>query len=338
MIPPRQQVVELARVSTGVPVVEDFRVAERETPEAPPGGLLLRTIYLSLDPYLRSAMAGRHLGHAPTAPGEVPPGRAIAEVVRSTHPEIREGALVIAETGWQQFNASDGRGVSVIGEHTPPLSAHLGVLGMPGLTGWVGITELMRPTAGDTVVVSAPVGPVGSTAGQIASISGCRVVGVSSSAEKCRIAVEEFGFDACVSYRDAAWRDQLKAACPDGAHGYFDNAGGDVLEAVLGVLRPYGTVVLCGLIDQYNTGVPYKLSLASVIGKRAHLKGLVVYDYAAKQAEFTRRASTWLASGQLRHREDRAVGLASAPAAFHRLMSGANVGKSLVEVGPEPTR
>lgn len=334
--PRRQQVVELARSMTGVPVPEDFRLAERQVPSLPAGGLLLRSIYLSLDPYLRSAMSGRHLGHAPTAVGDMPPGRAIAEVVESSHSSIPAGTLVIAETGWQHYAASDGRGVAVITDRTSPLSAHLGVLGMPGLTGWVGVTQLIQPKAGDTVVVSAPVGPVGSAAGQIAKIHGCRVVGVSGSVGKCRIAVDELGFDACVSYRDADWRDQLKTACPDGVHGYFDNAGGDVLEAVMANLRPYGTVALCGLIDQYNTGVPYKLSVASIIGKRAQMKGLVVYDFADRQAEYARLAAGWLADGRMRYREDRALGLEAAPAAFCRLMRGANTGKSLVVVGPEP--
>jgi NADPH-dependent curcumin reductase CurA len=337
-LPSRQQVVELARSLTGVPVAEDFRVSERPVPPRPRGGLLLRTLYLSLDPYLRSAMAGRHLGHAPTAIGEIPPGRAIAEVVESAHPTIVAGALVIAETGWQEFAASDGRGVTVITDRRSPLSAHLGVLGMPGLTGWTGVTQLIQPKSGETMVVSAPVGAVGSVAGQVAKIHGCRVIGVSGSAEKCRLAVEEFGFDVCVSYRDADWRDRLRAACPDGIHGYFDNTGGDVLEAVMVNLRPYGTVALCGLIDQYNTGVPYKLSVASIIGKRAQMKGLVVYDFADRQAEYTRLAAEWLADGRLRYREDRAFGLADAPVAFCRLMRGANIGKAVVVVGPEPGR
>jgi NADPH-dependent curcumin reductase CurA len=327
--------VRLRRLPRGVPLPDDFETVEAALPEPAAGQLLCRVVYLSLDPYLRGAISGRHLGHAPLRPGDVVPGRSLAQVVRSRLAGFADGDYVVAETGWREHALSAGQGARKVDPAAAPLSTALGVLGMPGLTAWAGVVELLRPRAGDTFVVSAAAGPVGSTAGQLARIAGCRVVGIAGSAEKCAHATGLFGFDACVDYKHPRWRDHLAAACPDGVDGYFDNVGGDTLQAVLEQLRPGGTVVLCGLVSQYNLDAPTGLSLGPVIARRARLLGLVVYDHEHRFAEFHTRASAWLREGRLRYLEDRATGLPSAPAHFHRLMSGQNVGKSLVVVGPE---
>lgn len=334
-VPDLQQRVVLARVPVGVPVPEDFALTTVALEPPGEGQFLARTIYLSLDPYLRSAIAGRHPGHGPLAVGDLMIGRGIARIVASRHPDYREGEYVLLETGWQEFVLSDGRGVRRLDPGGAPLSTALGVLGMPGLTAWAGTITLGAARPGETFLVSAAAGAVGSAAGQLARIAGCRVVGLAGSDEKCRLAREVFGFDACINYRDAQWRDRLAAATERRVDLYFDNVGGDALAAALDLLAIGGRVVLCGLVGQYNTGVPLTVPLAALIRKRARVMGLVVYDHEADFEAYLDRARRWLAEGRLRYHEDRSMGLASAPVAFHRLMSGRNVGKALVVVSEE---
>jgi len=331
-VPRIQQCILLARAPDGVPVADDFRVESAPVPAMHNGELLLRTIDLSLDPYLRSVIAGRHMGHAAPGIGGAMPGRATAQVVASADAAFSPGEYVLAETGWRQYATVPAGAVQRLDTAVAPLSAALGILGMPGLTAWAGVTQLLSLREGDTFVVSAALGPVGSTAGQLARLRGCRVIGIAGSDEKCALAMQHFGFDACVNYHEPSWEQRLRDAAPSGVHAYFDNTGGPILEGVLRTLRAGGAIVLCGLIGQYNTGVPYALPLAPVIGKRAHLHGLVVYDFEHRRDEFVAEVAPLLRSGTLRLLEDRSVGLASAPAAFHRLMSGHNVGKSIVAV------
>ena len=335
MIPATQQRVVLARMPDGVPVCEDFRLVEAPVGAPADGQFLATTIHLSLDPYLRSAIAGRHPGHGPLAVGDMMPGRGTARVVASRHPRYREGDYVLLETGWQQYVVSDGRGARRLDAREAPLSAALGVLGMPGLTAWAGTITLGAARPGETFLVSAASGAVGSAAGQLARIAGCRAVGLAGSPEKCRLAVEHFGFDACVNYREPTWREALAAATGGRVDLYFDNVGGDALAAALDLLAVGGRVVLCGLIGQYNAGVPLTVPLASIIKKRARVTGLVVYDHEPEFEAYLACARRWVAAGRLRFHEDRSVGLASAPAAFVRLMEGRNVGKALVVVCPE---
>ena len=268
-------------------------------------------------------------------PGELVPGRSVARVSASRHPSFAEGDHVLLETGWRDWALSDGTGVQKLDARLGPLSSFLGVLGMPGLTAWAGVTRLLCLAEGETLAVSAAAGPVGSTAGQLAKILGARAIGLAGSDGKCSHAVGQFGFDACVNYKAEGWRDALAAALPEGLDCFFDNTGGELLEAAIGQLRPYGRVALCGLIAQYNSGVPYALPLAPVIGKRARLMGLVVYDHEGHYPEYLDLASGWLREGRLKLLEDRAQGLAAAPEAFQRLMSGQNFGKSLVVVHEE---
>jgi len=328
-------VVRVARLPVGLPRETDFIVSSEAVPEPTDGEFLARTVHLSLDPYLRSRLAGRHLG-PPVAPGDVMPGRSLVQIAQSRHTGFGEGEYLVMETGWSEWTVSSGRDSRRFNPAIGPLSTALGVLGMPGLTAWAGVAELARPRPGDTFLVSAAAGPVGATAGQLARIAGCRVIGIAGSEEKCRHLTETFGFDVALNYKAPDFTNSLRSACPEGVDTYFDNVGGGLLEAVLSVLSPGGTVVLCGLISQYNAeGPPSGLNLGLAIARRARLLSLVVHDHEDKYDAYLRRASEWVRSGRLRYLEDRADGLKAAPSAFARLMRGDNVGKALVVVGAE---
>jgi NADPH-dependent curcumin reductase CurA len=333
--------VQLARQPDGEPKADDFRIVAADRPVVADGQFLTRTIYLSLDPYMRGAIAGRHMGHARLNQGDVIYGRCLSEVMESRHPSYRPGDLVVIEAGWQQYYVSNGGAHDAVRKverrDGVPLSAHVGVLGMPGLTAYAGVEKLADPALGSTFVVTAAAGPVGGTAGQLGKSKGCRVVGIAGSDEKCRIVVAEYGFDACVNYRDADWPARLRAACPDGIDTYFDNVGGAVLDEIVKQLNLRGKVVLCGLMSQYNRvadGAAHGHDLGTFVAKRAQLFGLV-YDYVDRMAEFHKAVLPLLRSGRLRIREDHALGLENAPAHFARLMAGANTGKALVAVAPE---
>ncbi|MCB2106133.1 MAG: NADP-dependent oxidoreductase, partial [Rhodobacteraceae bacterium] len=296
--------------------------------------------YLSLDPYMRGAIAGRHMGHARLNQGDVIYGRCVAQVMQSRHPGYKEGEYVAVESGWQAYylsNASAHDQVRKV-DASVSLSAHLGALGMPGLTAWGGVEKLANPALGSTFFTTAAAGPVGGTAGQLAKAKGCRTVGIAGSDEKCRIVVEEYGFDACVNYKNENWPEKLKAACPEGIDTYFDNVGGPVLDVITPQLNLYGKVVLCGLMSQYNRATDNEFHghhLGPFIGKRAQLLGLVVYDYYDRMDEFHKAAVPLFKSGRLKAHEDRAEGLDKAPEHFVRLMNGENTGKALVTIGPE---
>lgn len=328
--------IELASEVSGVPVPENFRLAEAPMPEPGAGQVLVRSIWLGLDPYIRGAIAGSHMGHGKRAPGDPVPGRVLGEVIESRHAGLVAGDLVEGEMIWATHCVADGASLRKVDPALGPLSAAVGVLGMPGLTGWASCFELARPEAGDTVLVSAALGPVGSTVGQLSRIRGCKVIGTAGSAEKCRLAVERLGYDACVNYKDPDFADQLKAAAPNGIDYYHDNVGGLVLQTAFSQLALYGTVVLCGLMTSYNTGEAQSLPVGMSVGKRANIKGLVVYDFYDRWARFHARVAPFIADGRFRLIEDRAEGLAAAPQQFCRLMRGENVGKALVSVGAEP--
>lgn len=333
--PLRQTVVRVARLPVGVPLETDFVVSSEPVPEPAEGEFLARSVYLSLDPHLRGRLSGRHLGPAVT-PGDVMPGHSLAQVAKSRHPGFREGEYVVLDNGWAEWAVSTGRGARRVDPSLGPLSTSLGVLGMPGLTAWAGVSEIVRLRPGDTFLVSAAAGPVGATAGQLARIAGCRAIGIAGSEEKCRHLKETFGFDEALNYKAPDFASSLRTACAPGVDAYFDNVGGPLLESALSVLAIGGAVVMCGLISQYNAeGRPPGLNLGLAIAKRARLLSLVVYDHEDKYDAYLRRASEWVRSGRLRYLEDRAFGLAAAPAAFARLMRGDNVGKSLVVVGAE---
>lgn len=330
----RNRQVLLAREPSGLPTEDWFTVVDAQRPEPTSGQVLLHMVDLSVDPYLRSVLAGRHLGEEPVAVGTLVPGRALARVIDSQDSGIAVGTLVVAETGWQEWAVAGAAKVEPLTFDTSvaPPSAALGVLGMPGLAAYAGVTELLRPQAGDVFVVSAPLGPVGSVAGQLARIQGCRTIGISSSPAKCHIAVERLGFDACIDRTEPGWAERLREFCPDGLDHYFDNAGGEVLDTVVEQLRHGARVALCGLMEQYNDGPVTRIRAGALMAARATVRGLIVYDYLHLLAEMRLRLCAFVSDGRLRLLEDLTEGLEQAPRAFCRLMRGENVGKAMVRV------
>jgi len=328
----------LAHPIKGIPQESAFKVVEISLPEPADGELQLRHIYLSLDPWQRSAIAGRHSPDGtPMGPGDMPPGEVVAQVIQSRHPDFSAGDYVRHMGGWQEYSITTADQATKVSPGSAPLSAYLGVLGMPGLTAWASIVKLANIRRGQTVLVSAALGPVGSTLGQIALKMGAKcVVGIAGSDEKCRHVIDESGFTNCVNYKSPGYPASLRAALPDGADIYHDNVGGQMLIDAIGVMKEYGTVVLCGLISQYNdAALAVNLPVALPIMKRLVMKGLVVYDFYDQQQEFFNQVAPWVNDGSITFREDRAVGIEHAGAHFARLMRGDNVGKSLVVIAEE---
>jgi NADPH-dependent curcumin reductase CurA len=328
--------VVLTAPFAGMPRPEDFKIISEPMPDPDNGEMLIRHIYLSLDPYQRSTIAGRHGAAGPLGEGEMPNGEVVGQVIRSRHSDFADGEYVRHFGGWQEYSLSDGMQTFALDPDQAPLSTYVGVLGMPGLTAYASMIELADVQAGQTVLVSAAHGPVGSMVGQIAIQKGARAIGIAGSDEKCRLVVDELGFGACINYKDEYYPGSLEDALPDGADIYHDNVGGDMLADALSVLKNYGTVILCGLISQYNDpSQAVGLNLASVILKRAVLKGLVVYDFEDRRQEFLDMMVPWVRDGTIKYLEDRVDGLEHAGSQFTRLMSGQNVGKALVVIGPE---
>lgn len=324
------------RAPEGIPVPEDFGADTVGVPKPSEGQFLSRTVYLSLDPYYRNVMKGSQIYQDRLNPGDPMVGETVAQVTDSKHTDFRPGDYVLVRNGWQQYALSNGAGVRKLDPAFAPLSTALGVLGVPGLTGYAGLVYLAEPRPGETVVVSAAAGPVGCTVGQVARLIGCRPVGIAGSDDKCAYVVEELGFADCVNYKNGDLKSKLKQACPDGIDVYFDNVGGDTLAAVLGNLARHARIVLCGMMGAYNLSTPPPgPHLGPVIGARATMRGLIVYDHLHRLPDLLRVVGGWIRSGQFRYREDIAEGLDAAPAAFCRLMRGANFGKALVRVAPE---
>lgn len=329
--------VVLKRTLEGVPTAADFRVEQATVPDPGAGEILVRQIFLSLDPYQRSAMAGRHMtGRTPLGDGDMPMAEAVGQVQKSRHPDFREGDYVRHFGGWQEYALSNGERTLPVDPARAPLSTWLGILGMPGLTAYASAVELAAVAPGQIVLVSAALGPVGSLVGQLAMVRGGSAVGLAGSDQKCALVKQEFGFRDCVNYRRPDFLDALRAALPDGADVYHDNVGGQMLADAFSVLKPYGTVILCGLMERYNDPSRSKaLDLALPILKRAVMKGLVVSDFEDRRVAFEDLVAPLVASGRIRYLEDRAEGIGAAGAHFARLMRGENVGKSLVVLGPE---
>jgi NADPH-dependent curcumin reductase len=326
--------VLFARVPRGLPVPADFDQDTVEAPAPGPGQFQSRTLWLSLDPYLRNVMKGHALYGVALRPGDPMFGETVAQVLESRHPDFAPGEFVVVKNGWQEYALSDGQGVRRVDPQLAPLSSALGVLGMPGLTGYAGLVYLGEPRPGQTVLVSAATGAVGSTVGQLARLMGARAVGIAGTDEKCRYAVDSLGYAACINHRGGDLRAAIRQACPDGVDVYFDNVGGDVLAAAITSLAPHARIVLCGMIDAYSMDAPpaHGPFLGPVVGARATIKGLVVYDHMHRMAEMQRVVGQWIREGRFRYREDITDGLEHAPQAFCRLMRGGNFGKSLVRV------
>jgi NADPH-dependent curcumin reductase len=321
------------------PRASDLTLIEAETPVCPEGGVLARVVHLSLDPYVGSRLRGKHMGEAPPRPGiDVIPGAGVCQIIESRALGLAPGDWVqTMEAGWREIADLHQGHFRKINPNLAPLSAHAGVLGMPGLTAWAGMTQLAKVAAGDIVLVDAAAGPVGGTVGQIARIMGAkRVIGIAGGATKCALVTDTYGFDACIDYKQESWEQALSEALPEPPTVYFENVSTEMAIKGLMRLAAYGRVVLCGLVDQYHADVPPPgLNAGLILGKRAAVMGLVVYDFYPRWDEFVAQAAPWIASGALKFAEDSVDGLENAPALFERLLDGGNVGKAVVRVAHE---
>jgi NADPH-dependent curcumin reductase len=334
--------IVLAARPRGLPTPQDFRLEETAVPTPGEGQVLMRTLYLSLDPYMRELMNEVGPSYASSLKlGEPMTGGTVNRVAVSRHPQFRTGELVLGNAGWQDYTLSDGQGLMPLGELPQPSQA-LGVLGMPAFTAYVGLLDIGEPKAGETVVVAAATGAVGSVVGQIAKLKGARVVGIVGNDDKCRYAVDELGFDVCLNRREPQLAERLAAACPNGIDVYFENVGGAVFDAVLPLLNRGARIPLCGLISQYNDDAappgPDRLpkTMATFEQKRILVKGLIILDhYADRFDAFRRDMSEWVNAGRVKLREDVVDGLENAPAALIGLLEGRNFGKVVVRVGGE---
>jgi NADPH-dependent curcumin reductase CurA len=326
----------------GAPTAEDFRLENDPVPRPEAGQVLLRTLYLSLDPYMRGRMSDGPSYAAPVAIGDVMVGGTVSRVEVSKHDDFKVGELVLGYTGWQDYALSNGKGLTAISYEERHPSRALGVLGMPGFTAYMGLLDIGRPIVGETIVVAAASGAVGSVVGQIAKLQGCTVVGIAGGEDKCRYVVEELGFDACVNHRADDLPGRLAAACPQGIDVYFENVGGAVFDAVLPLLNTKARVPVCGMIAAYNaTGLPpgpdrLGLLMGTLLRKRIRMQGFIVFDdYGPRWNEFAGAMGAWVADDKVKVREDIVFGLENAPEAFIGLLQGKNFGKLVIQLAHE---
>jgi len=303
--------------------------------------MLLRTEYLSLDPYMRGRMSDAPSYAAPVAIGDVMVGGTVAQVVTSHLDGFAAGDFVLSFSGWQDYALSDGKGVTNLGQSPAHPSWALGIMGMPGFTAWAGLTRIGAPKKGETICVAAATGPVGATVGQIGKILGCHVVGVAGGPEKCAYAVDELGFDACIDHKAADLAQNLAKASPKGIDVYFENVGGKVLDAVIPLLNTNARVPVCGLVSQYNaTGLPdgpdrMNWLMGQILSKRLTVRGFIIFDdFGHLYPDFAKEMGAWVQSGKIKYREDIIDGLEHAPEAFIGLLKGENFGKRVIRVGP----
>lgn len=330
--------VVLRRRPHGEPDPSDFEIREDAIPSPGPGEVVTRIIWLSIDPYMRGRLREEQTYAVAIQIGEVMTGETVGEVIASNHPGFAMGDIAVGSRGWQTHSVTPGdRLVKIDRTRKAKLSAYLGVLGMPGATAYAGITEICEPKAGETVVVSAASGAVGSIAGQLAKRAGARVVGIAGGPEKCLWVQETLGFDACVDHRAHDLRTELRSECPNGIDAYFENVGGAVQAAVFDNLNPFARVAMCGMVSQYNeTEYPPGPNLGFVIGKRVLIRGFIVSDRPERMTEWRALAAPWVADESLIYREDVHEGLERAPEALAGILTGRNFGKLLVRVGPDP--
>jgi len=332
-MPEQNLQVLLARRPEGEPTPDCFELRESPIPQPRPGEVLIRHEWLSLDPYMRGRMSAAKSYAKPVEVGAVMEGQCVGRVERSEHPGFAPGDQVVGGYGWQQWSAVPGERLGKLPAGLERPSLALGLLGMPGLTAYLGMADIGQPKPGETVVVSAATGAVGSVVGQLATLAGARAVGIAGGAEKCRFATEELGYAACLDHRGPDLRAALDAACPEGVDIYFENVGGAVQRAVFPRLRDFARMIMCGMVAEYN--LPERLpgpNLMDCVQKRLRIQGLIVSDQWQRIGEWQAKALPLVQQGKLRYREDVAHGLEQAPAAFLGLLRGQNFGKVVVEL------
>ena len=323
----------LASRPTGWVTEANFRLDSVPVPKPKDGEVLVKNLWLSLDPYMRGRMNDQKSYAAKQEIDAVMVGGTVGEVIESRNPKFKAGDHVVGMYGWQQYGCSDGAGLNKVDGSRVPLSAFLGVLGMPGVTAWVGLLDICQPKAGETVVVSAASGAVGSVVGQIAKLKGCRAVGIAGGKAKCDYVVNELGFDACIDYKAGKLNEDLKAATPNGIDCYFENVGGEILDAVLRRMNAFSRIAVCGLISQYNATEAYGVkTFQSILTNRIKVQGFIVSDRMELWAKALPELIGWVAAGKIKYRETVAQGLENAPRAFIGLLKGENFGKQLVKL------
>lgn len=332
----------LASRPHGAPTVENFRLEKNSVPQPEEGQLLLRTVYLSLDPYMRGRMSDAPSYSPPVEIGAVMVGGTVSRVEQSQHPDYPVGEWVLSYSGWQDYALSDGTGLVKLGSNPQHPSWALGILGMPGFTAYMGLLDIGQPKSGETLVVAAATGPVGATVGQIGKIKGCHVVGIAGGAEKCRHAVEVLGFDRCIDHHADDFAQQLKQACPEGIDIYYENVGGKVFDAVLPLLNTSARVPVCGLVSGYNaTDLPpgpdrLGLLMGTILKKRIRMQGFIIaQDYGDRIDEFQQEMGRWVNEGKIHYREQVTDDLENAPQAFIGLLEGKNFGKVVIRVAKD---
>jgi len=328
----RNKQVLLASRPQGQAQESNFRLVESEVPEPGEGQALVRVLWLSLDPYMRGRMDDARSYAKPQPVGEVMVGGTVGEVLESKDASLRKGELVTGMGGWQQFHVADAKALRKIDPSLAPPSAYLGVLGMPGVTAWYGLTQIGKPKAGETVVVSAAAGAVGSVVGQLAKIAGCRAVGIAGGTAKCEYVVRELGFDACVDYKSPSFKDDFKRATPDRIDVDFENVGGPIFDSVLGRMNPFGRVALCGLVAGYNGQDIALRHVRAILVDRLLVQGFIVSEHLEVWPQALRELGGHVAAKRIRYRETIAEGIENAPRAFLGMLRGENLGKQVVKI------
>ena len=330
--------IVLASRPVGAPTQDNFRLETVAVPSIKEGEVLLRSIYLSLDPYMRGRMNDAKSYAEPVAIDEVIVGATVCQVEQSQHSDYQVGEWVLAYTGWQDYGVSNGEGLVKLGMEPSHPSFALGIMGMPGFTAYMGLLDIGQPKEGDTLVVAAATGPVGATVGQIGKLKGCRVIGVAGGEEKCRHAKEVLGFDECIDHKAEDFAEQLAAACDKGIDVYFENVGGKVFDAVMPLLNTGARIPVCGLISQYNaTSLPdgpdrMSALMGMLLVKRIKMQGFIIFDdYAHRYNEFATQMAEWLAQGKIQYKEQVVEGFENAPQAFMGLLQGENFGKLVIK-------
>ena len=329
----QNQRIVLASRPQGWVAEDNFRLETSPVPEPQQGEVLVRNHYMSLDPYMRGRMNAGKSYSANVEIGQTMVGGTVGEVVASQDPSLKPGDKVVGALGWQLYGTGQAKAFTKVDTSKVPLSAYLGPVGMPGVTAWVGTYEFCRPKEGETLVVNAASGAVGSVVGQLAKLKGARVVGIAGGAAKVKHVIDDLGFDACVDYRSPSFRDDFKAATPKGVDCLFENVGGDVMETVVARFNPFARMALCGLVSQYNETDPQGLkTLFSLLVNRVTLRGFIVSDHLDKWPQALAELGAGVATGKIKYRETVAEGLANAPKAFIGMLKGQNLGKQLVKL------